>query len=74
MEKEIKEIKKMAEENHKLIQKNAEDLQKAFKGISANAYGLEILRDYKKEAKRWFFAFLFVTILLVIVCLHHFFV
>lgn len=72
MENEIKEIKEMATRNYELILKNTTNINSNLERINQNSYGLEILKDYKKEAKRWFYAFLFVLCLLVIVCIHHF--
>ena len=72
MEEQIKEIKKMAERNYVLISKNTKSINDNLERINENSYGLEILKDYKKEAKRWFYSFLFVLFLLVIVCIHHF--
>lgn len=72
MDKEIKEIKKMAEKNQELIQKNADSIKENFDRINKNSFALEILKDYKKEARKWFIAFVIASALLIVVCIHHF--
>ena len=44
MEEELKEIKELAQNNAKKIDDN-------FKKIQQNAYGLDILKDYKRTSQ-----------------------
>jgi glutathione synthase/RimK-type ligase-like ATP-grasp enzyme len=69
---DIKEIKKMAAKNYKLIKKNTKNINDNFERINQNSYALGILQDYKKDAKRWFVAFIVASILLIIMAIHHF--
>lgn len=80
MEKEIEELKVKMEEIYKIAldnktahQKNGKAIKENFERINKNSFALDILKDYKKEARKWFIAFVIVCILLVIVCIHHFF-
>ena len=72
MEKELDEIRKLAEKNYELISKNTENINSNLERINQNSYALGILKDYKKEARKWFIAFIIVSILLIIVSIHHF--
>jgi len=72
MEEQIKEIKKMAERNYALISKNTKNINDNLEKINKNSYALDILKDYKRDAKHWFIAFIVVSILLIIMCFHHF--
>ena len=72
MDKEIKEIKKMAEKNQELIKQNTNSIKENFERINKNSFALEILKDYKKEARKWFIAFVIASVLLIVVCIHHF--
>lgn len=79
MDKEIKELKdemkaihQIALENKKATKDNANDIKDNFDRINKNSFALEILKDYKKEARKWFIAFVIASVLLIIVCIHHF--
>ena len=77
MEKELKEqieeVLKIALENKKELKTQAKKINKNIAGIKENKFALSILKDYKRAAKMWFIAFIVMTILFVIVCIHHFF-
>jgi len=64
MEEELREIKELALNNAKAIQDNANR-------ISDNAYGIEILRDYKKTCNRLYTLVLLLVIAIIILGLHH---
>lgn len=64
MEEELKEIKELALNNAKAIQDNTNK-------ISDNAYGIEILRDYKKTCNRLYTLVLLLVIAIIILGLHH---
>lgn len=81
MEKDIKEIEEKVEEIYKIALKNqktsktnAKNIEENFERINQNSYALGILKDYKRSARRWFIAFIIMTILFAIICIHHFFV
>ena len=74
MENEIREIRELAEKNYELILKNTVNIDKNLERINQNSYTLEILRDYKKDARRWFVAFVIMSVLFIAVCIHHFLV
>ena len=74
MEQEIKEIRELAERNYELIKSNEQHIKDNFDRINQNKYALDILKDYKKEAKKWRIAFFITLALLIIVCVHHFIV
>ena len=71
MDKELKEIKKLALENAKAIKENKDNINKNFDKIQENAYGLEILRDYKKTSQRLYLLVLLLIIAIIILGLHH---
>ena len=71
MEEELKEIKELALNNAKAIQENKDNIDKNFDKIQENAYGLEILRDYKKTNQRLYLLVLLLTIAIIILGLHH---
>ena len=73
IEQKVEEIYKIALNNQKAHKKNAKDIKDNFARINQNSYALGILKDYKKAARRWFIAFVIMTILFAIVCIHHFF-
>ena len=65
----------MEEEIRKLeakIDKNGEKINENLERINQNSYALSILKDYKRDAKRWFIAFIVASILLIIMTIHHF--
>ena len=64
MEEELKEIKKLALNNAKAIENNTSKIQD-------NAYGIEILRDYKKTCNRLYVLVLLLVIAIIILGLHH---
>ena len=81
MEKDIKEIEEKVEKIYKIALKNqkaneinSKDIKDNFARINQNSYALGILKDYKKASRRWFIAFIIMTILFAIICIHHFFV
>lgn len=70
MEEELKEIKELAINNSKAIEKHnskfEEQNQKIlsnFDKIQQNSLAVEILKDYKADSKKWF------TILLIVLCM-----
>lgn len=65
MEEELKKLEEKIDYNNQKINENLER-------INQNSYALSILRDYKKDAKRWFIAFIVASILLIIMAIHHF--
>ena len=65
MEEELKKLEEKIDDNNKKINENLER-------INQNSYALGILRDYKKDARRWFIAFIVASILLIIMAIHHF--
>ena len=71
MDKELKEIKKLALENAKAIKENRDNINKNFDKIQENAYGLEILKDYKKTSQRLYLLVLLLIIAIIILGLHH---
>ena len=73
LEKEIEEVLKIALENRQELKTQAKKINKNIAGIKENRFALSILRDYKRAAKMWFIAFIVMTILFTIVCIHHFF-
>lgn len=80
MEKDIKEIEekvekiyKIALKNQKASETNTKDIKENFSRINQNSYALGILKDYKKAARLWFIAFVIMTVLFAIICIHHFF-
>ena len=72
MEKEIAEIRELAERNYELISKNTKKRDKNFERINKNSYALYILRDYKHEALIWKVAFFITFVLLLLISIHHF--
>lgn len=64
MEEELKEIRDIALENKKAIKDNASKIQE-------NAYGIEILRDYKKSNQRLYVLVILLIIAIIILGLHH---
>ena len=68
----LEELAKKVDENAKRLDENADKINKNIKKIRQNSYALEILKDYKKDAKKWFIAFLVASILLIIMAIHHF--
>lgn len=64
MEQELKEIKELALNNSKAIKENRQN-------IKDNAYGIEILRDYKKTCNRLYTLVLLLVIAIIILGLHH---
>ena len=70
----IEDLAKKVEENARRLDENAAKINQNIESIKQNSLALDILRDYKKEARGWFFAFIIVTFLLTIICIHHFFV
>ena len=64
MEEELKEIREIALENKKAIQENKDN-------IKENAYGIEILRDYKKSNQRLYILVILLIIAIIILGLHH---
>ena len=71
MEEELKEIKELALNNAKAIQENKDNIDKNFEKIQQNAYGLDILRDYKKVSKRLYILVLLLIIAIIVLGLHH---
>jgi len=65
MEEEIKKLEAK-------IDKNGEKINENLERINQNSYALGILKDYKRDAKRWFIAFIVASILLIIMAIHHF--
>lgn len=72
MEKEIAEIRELAERNYELISKNTKKIDKNLERINKNSYALDILRDYKHEALIWKVAFFITFVLLLLISIHHF--
>ena len=79
MQEQIKEIedridvvKEIALKNSLLLKDNTEKINNNLERINQNSYALGILKDYKKEAKKWFIAFIVASILLIIMAIHHF--
>jgi len=68
----LEELAKKVDDNAKRLDENAEKINRNIKNIKQNSYALEILKDYKKDAKRWFVAFIVASILLIIMAIHHF--
>lgn len=64
MEEELKEIKELAQSNAKKIDEN-------FKKIQQNAYGLDILKDYKRTSQRLYVLVLLLVIAIIVLGLHH---
>ena len=71
MEEELKEIKELALNNAKAIQENKDNIDKNFEKIQQNAYGLDILRDYKKVSQRLYILVLLLAIAIIVLGLHH---
>lgn len=71
MEEELREIKELALNNAKAIQENKDNIDKNFEKIQQNAYGLDILRDYKKVSKRLYILVLLLIIAIIVLGLHH---
>jgi len=71
MEEELKEIKELALNNAKAIQENKDNIDKNFEKIQQNAYGLDILRDYKNTSKRLYILVLLLVIAIIVLGLHH---
>lgn len=71
IEKELEEIKKLALSNAEGILENRDDINKNFDKIQENAYGLEILRDYKKSNRRLYIVVILLIIAIIILGLHH---
>lgn len=71
MEEELKEIKELALNNAKAIQENKDNIDKNFEKIQQNAYGLDILRDYKETSKKLYILVLLLTIAIIVLGLHH---
>lgn len=65
MEEELKKLEAKIDSNNQKINENLER-------INQNSYALGILQDYKKDAKRWFIAFIVASVLLIIMAIHHF--
>ena len=72
MKNEIEEIRQLAEKNYKLISENTQKINDNLERINQNKYALDILKDYKKEAKKWRIAFFITLALLIIISIHHF--
>lgn len=64
MEEELREIKELAQNNAKKIDEN-------FKKIQQNAYGLDILKDYKRTSQRLYLLVLLLVIAIIVLGLHH---
>ena len=73
LKEQIEEVLKIALENKKELKTQAKKINKNIAGIKENKFALGILKDYKRAAKMWFIAFIVMTILFAIVCIHHFF-
>lgn len=71
MEEELREIKELALNNAKAIQENKDNIDKNFEKIQQNAYGLDILRDYKKVSKKLYILVLLLIIAIIVLGLHH---
>jgi len=71
MENELKEIKEIALKNEKAIQENKDNIDKNFEKIRQNAYGLDILKDYKKTSQRLYILVLLLVIAIIVLGLHH---
>lgn len=74
MENELKEIREIAERNYELIKANTENINQNLEKINKNKYALDILKDYKREAKIWKIAFFITLALLIVIAIHHFFI
>lgn len=57
------DIDKNIEKLEQKLKKNASKIDDNAERILKNSYALEIMRDYKQEAKRWF------TALIVVLCM-----
>ena len=73
LKKELDEIKQLALNNSNSIKENKDDITKNFDKIQENAYGLEILKDYKKTSQRLYIIVLLLLIAIIVLGLHHFF-
>ena len=71
VEEELKEIKELALNNASAIKKNTERIDTNFEKIQQNAYGLDILRDYKKTSRRLYLIVVLLIIAIIILGLHH---
>ena len=69
----IEDLAKKVDDNARRLEEKKKKINDNIDKIKQNSCALEILRDYKYEARKWFIGFIVVSILLVIVCIHHFF-
>lgn len=67
MEEKIEELEKKIDNNTNSINENTIKINGNLERINQNSYVLDILRDYKRETKRWFIAFVGVSVLLLLV-------
>ena len=68
----LEELAKKVDENTKRLNENTKKINQNLDKIKDNSYALQILKDYKYEARKWFISFIIMTILFIIICLHHF--
>ena len=68
----LEELAKKVDANARRLDENARKINQNIKRIQQNSYALDILRDYKKESKKWFIAFIIASVLLIIMAIHHF--
>ena len=68
----IEELAKKVDANAKRLDENAAKINENIAKIQQNSFALDILRDYKKEARKWFISFMIISILFVLICVHHF--
>lgn len=68
----LEELAKKVDENTKRLNENTKKINQNLDKIKDNSYALQILKDYKHEARKWFISFIIMTILFIIICLHHF--
>lgn len=71
IEKELQEIKELALNNSKEIKTNTEKIENNIDKIQENAYGIEILRDYKRTNKRLYIVVILLIVAIIILGLHH---
>ena len=68
----LEELAKKVDDNAQRLDENAKRINENISKIQENSCALEILRDYKREAKKWFISFMIISILFILICIHHF--
>ena len=73
MEKELDEIRKLAEKNYELISKNTENINSNLERINQNSYALDIVKSFKDDSKKYYniikllFGLWFLTLIILFI-------